>query len=261
MQKGRLFEVLMLAIIASLTLGYILFIRTEAIKESFYVEADLRKADWWLSGNFVPIKLLDRIEIGTNKQDAEVEKLLYFMSEKKDWQTDSDNAIGRITLKLKARKEEKGIVYNDQTLLVNAPLVLEIDGVKLELLITYIGVDKPKDNFVSKKLVVKIYGQVVEYVEPLKREISLKDNTGFEYAKVEGIDIVNSPMIVTDNAGRVFLKTNPMTYDITLIINALVEEKNGRWFLYDGRPIAIGEKFVMNHPLLNQYDAWIIDFE
>lgn len=254
-------EKITLGLLVLATLGYIIYLKIPPREKTVYVEANIQPADWWRSNALIPTAILENLHVGSKDKGLrlEITELRYFVGELKGWEYYQNNSVGIIRFKISADERNNKLFYENQELLSGNPLVVELDNTKLELLITKIKDSQFTDNYKHITLSVKVFTQREELVKHFKEGTELKDNNGFVYAKIVDVTIEHSRDSVTDQWGNLLERRDPLLYDAILKIDTLVQEEGNKMIGYDGRPTAIGSRFVFNHPTLRSFEGWIID--
>lgn len=254
-------EKLVLGLLIVATAGYIIYLKIPPREKTVYVEANIQPADWWRSNALIPTSILENLQVGSQDKDGhlEITELRYFFGELKGWEYYQNNSIGIIRFKILADERINKLFYDNQELLSGNPLVVELDKTKLELLITKVKDSQFTDDYKHIALTVKVFTQKEELIKHFKEGTEFKDNNGFTYAKIVDVIIEHSRDSVTDQWGNLLERRDPLLYDAILKIDTLVQEEGNKMIGYDGRPTAIGSRFVFNHPLLRSFEGWIID--
>lgn len=257
-------EISVILLLFIVVITYVSYLKSSSKKQTVYVEVSIQRSDWWRSPALIPSMLLDHIKTGStdNQKNLEVLQIRYFTGLQQTWGASNENrSVGSMILKIGSTMFNGKIYYNNQELLIGNPLVTDIAQTRLETLITNIQNEKQNDEYDHGKITVKIYNKLAEFINELKPDIELMDNTGFVYGKILTVFKEATPYVGADQWGHSALSRDPISYNVTMDIDMLIKQRNGKIIGFDGRPIAIGARFVINHPLLDEIDAFIINVE
>lgn len=256
-------EKLVLSLLIVATVSYVVYLKIPPGKKTVYVEANIQPADWWRSNALIPTSILENLQVGMKDKNMhlEVTELRYFLGELKGWEYYQNNSIGIIRFKILADERNNKLFYQNQELLSGNPLVVELKNTKLEVLMTKVKDSQFTDDYKHSVLTVKVFTQKEEFIRHFKEGIAFKDNNGFTYAKIVDVTTEKSPVSATDQWGNLLQRRDPLLYDVTLKIDALVQQEENKMIGYDGRPIAMGSRFVFSHPLLRSFEGFIIDVQ
>jgi hypothetical protein len=193
---------------------------------------------------------------GLGRKEAEVIKVFSYnsMPDRKDVY---------LTVKLKAvfTKALDQYSYKGRPVLVGYPIMLQLDNINTEGVITNIG-----DNTTGKK--VQLILEVTTWddkrgsfdisnftettgirpyiAEAILKDYVIADNKGNNIVKVLDKKVTDSIKLVTTSDGRVLIQKNPLLKDLNLTLAVQATEINGKYFLFDDIPILIGQKIPLN---------------
>src|SRR5258708_13146436 len=107
--------------------------------------------------------------------------------------------------------------YQEQQLSVGNPFLVTIVNRHLEFPITKVQKTPFEEPIYIKKVITaKIYNKRPELLQKIRVGLEIKDNNGKAYAKIIELKKEPSPIVTTNQVGNSFLKTDPLTYDVTL---------------------------------------------
>lgn len=255
------FEYLILACVISAFLLFVFHLKLGKKKEHIFVEGKIVFQD---ISNPVPSSLVSGLEKGARDLSgrAEVVDFHFFYQENKEWFLEENYISGRVLVRIQAENRGNSYFYNDQELFVGNNYFLDLEeNRKLELLITSVGKDAPKDAYHEKTVVLKIYNKRFELIDDIVPGLKLRTTSGLEYAEIVDVQREHSPTTTVNNQGSIFLRQDPLNYDVTLRVKTLVKEENGRVVGFDDHTIALGTRFFFNNPWLQRIDAYVVEIE
>ncbi len=261
--REHLFEVSLFLIIFLTFICYVFFVKVTSKRSTVYVETSIQKGDFYQQSP-ISVHIFDGVKINDQSPDKLIKITgLFLFLEKKDWQlSDESSYIGRVRFAITATKNNGNYFYKEQELLAGNPMTVDIDNRKLDLIITRVQ-DKDFDDsgYQYKTITVKIYSKRLESIDKFHKDLEFKDGNGKVYAKILDVQRAPSPMVTVDQLGNSYLKDDPLNYDVSIELQVLAKQEGSLLNAYDGRKLALDERFFFNDPFFINTYAYILNIQ
>jgi hypothetical protein len=252
----KIFVVVVFLVLAFL--AYAFFRKSTYITVTVKVgEENVTWARWsreWFSQYFYPgMKERD----GLGRTTAEVLSVRSYDNAKKD---ETPMKAVFLTVKVKAvySKSSDTYSYKGLPILVGATMKMYLDDVLTEGLV--VGVQGLKDPRRQANITVEAIlkdenqtylgtsGEDTYVADAIKVGQKVFDDQGNVLIEILDKKVTNAKQTTTTNTGALVVTENPLKKDVVLKLKINAIELNGRYFLFDDRPILIGYDVPINTP-------------